>query len=89
MKAEDTKRSSILAEVFIEQNIILASALFHAERIESALQRGSYLNRVEILPKMISSISHNVAVYETQGFILIFIGKSNYCTGESEVFIGL
>ena len=89
MKTEDTKLFYTLGEVFIERNIILACAPFHVERIELALQRGSYLNRVEILPKMISSISHNVAVYETQGFILVFIGKSNYGTGKSGIFIGL
>ena len=89
MNAEDTKLFSTLGEVFIERNIILACAQFHAERIELALQRGSYLNQVEIVLKLISSISQNVAVYETQGFILVFIGKSNYGTGESSVFIGL
>ena len=89
MKMEDTKLFYTLAEVFIERNIILACAQFHAERIELALQRGSYLNQVEIVLKLISSISHNVAVYETQGLILVFIGKSNYGTGESGIFIGL
>ena len=89
MKTEDTKLFYTLGEVFIERNIILACAQFHAERIELALQRGSYLNQVEIVLKLISSISHNVAVYETQGFILVFIGKSNYGTGESGIFIAL
>ena len=89
MKTEDTKLFYTLEEVFIERNIILACAPFHAERIELALQRGSYLNQVEIVLKLISSISHNVAVYKTQGFILVFIGKSNYGTGESGIFIGL
>ena len=89
MKMEDTKLFYTLAEVFIERNIILACAQFHAERIELALQRGSYLNQVELVLKLISSIFHNVAVYETQGLILVFIGKSNYGTGESGIFIGL
>ena len=89
MKTEDTKLFYTLGEVFIERNIILACAPFHAERIELALQRGSYLNQVELVLKLISSTFHNVAVYETQGFILVFIGKGNYGTGESGIFIGL